>query len=213
MENTIALTAIINKEVVISEGCIVQDFVIIGVGNPDSSIYPISNIGKNAVIRSHSVIYFGNQIGDFFQTGHGVLIREKNKIGDYVSIGSHSTIEHNISIGSRTRIHSNVFIPEFSIIDEDVWIGPNVVFTNAMYPANPNTKLNLIGPHILPFSRIGANSTILPGIVIGKNTLIGAGSVVTHNVPDGKVVVGNPARIIRDISDLSEYDFISLLNK
>jgi acetyltransferase-like isoleucine patch superfamily enzyme len=158
------------------------------------------------------VIYFGNQIGDFFQTGHGVLIREKNVIGDSVSIGSHSTIEHDISIGSRTRIHSNVFIPEFSIIEEDVWIGPNVVFTNATYPANPSTKLHLIGPHLFPFCRIGANSTILPGIQIGRNSLIGAGSVVTHNVPDGKVVVGNPARIIRNISDLTEYDFVNLLN-
>lgn len=213
METTIATSAIIHPGVILSEGCTVHDFVILGVGIQSADGNSQTTIGKNAVIRSHTVIYFGNIIGDQFATGHFVLIREHNVIGDSVSIGSHSVIEHHLAIGDRTRIHSNVFIPEYSRIEHDVWIGPNVVFTNATYPANPQTKDHLKGPHVLPFARIGANATLLPGVEIGRNTLVGAGSVVTRNVPDGKVVTGNPARIIKDITDIPDYDFVKYLKE
>jgi len=184
----------------------IQDFVIIGVNYLHETEESVPTLlGDNILIRSHTVLYKGNKIGDNFQTGHGVLIRELNSIGNNVSIGSHSVIEHHVIIGNNVRIHSNVFIPEYSVIEEDAWIGPNVVLTNAAYPANLNTKSNLKGVHILQKAKIGANSTILPGVTIGKNALVGAGSVVTKNVPDGKVVAGNPARIIRDISEINDY--------
>ena len=192
----------------------IGDFVIVGVpprGKAPGAL--VTRIGPNALIRSHTVIYAGNVIGANFQTGHGVLIRELNEIGDDVSIGSHSIIEHHVKIDNRVRIHSNAFIPEYSILEEDTWVGPNVVFTNALYPLSPDAKQNLQGPHVLPGAKIGANATLLPGIVIGRNALVGAGAVVVHNVPDGKVVVGNPARIIKDVSELSVYEVESLHRK
>jgi acetyltransferase-like isoleucine patch superfamily enzyme len=213
MLGSIAETAIVRDGVTLQDGFEIQDFVVIGIGTNTSKEEIITSVGSNALIRSHSVIYFGNQIGKNFQTGHGVLIRELNKIGDSVSIGSHSVVEHHVNIGSNTRIHSNVFIPEYTFIDENVWIGPNVVCTNATYPANPNTKTNLKGPVILQYARIGANSTILPGVKIGRNSLVGAGSVVTHDVPDGKVVAGNPAKEIRDVSEIPDYEFMNSITK
>ncbi|MCK5704602.1 MAG: N-acetyltransferase, partial [Cyclobacteriaceae bacterium] len=158
-----------------------------------------------AHIRSHSVIYAGNQIGVNFQTGNKVNIRELNEIGDNVSIGTLSVIEHHISIGNNVRIHSQVFIPEYSVLEEGAWIGPNVVLTNAKYPLFPGVKENLIGPTIKEGARIGANATILPGLVIGKNSLVGAGAVVVRDVPDGSVVAGNPAKVVKQVSDLSYY--------
>jgi acetyltransferase-like isoleucine patch superfamily enzyme len=184
----------------------IGEFAIIGVPARDAEPGCETQIGANALIRSHTVIYAGNSIGANFQTGHSVLIRESNQIGDDVSIGSHSVIEHHLQIGNRVRIHSNVFIPEYSIL-EDVWIGPNVVFTNALYPLSPDAKANLKGPHIMAGAKIGADSTLLPGVIIGHNALVGAGAVVVKDVPDGKVVVGNPARIVKDVSELSAYAF------
>jgi len=163
-------------------------------------------LGKNANIRKPTIIYPRNIIGDKFQTGHFVTIRENNKIGNNVSIGSHSNIEHHIIIEDNVRIHSNCFIPEFSILKHDCWIGPNVVLTNAKYPKSSNVKKELIGPTIGEFAKIGANSTILPGLVIGQHTLIGAGSVVTKNVPDYAIITGNPAKIIGDIRNLNKYE-------
>jgi len=184
-------------------GAVIEDYCLIGVpprGKSEGECE--TTIGKSAVIRSHTVIYAGNQIGDNFQTGNKVNIREFNQIGNDVSIGTLSVIEHHVKIADGVRIHSQVFIPEFSILEKGAWIGPNVVFTNAMYPLSPGAKGSLAGPVIRKNAKIGANSTLLPGIVIGENSLVGAGSVVTRDVPAGSVVAGNPARIIKKVSEL-----------
>lgn len=182
---------------------IIEDYCIIGVparGYKFGDL--VTTFGPKAHIRSHTVIYAGNRIGDRFQTGNKVNIRELNTIGDNVSIGTLSVIEHHVQIGHNVRIHTQVFVPEYSILEDGAWLGPNVVLTNARYPQSPGVKDALKGPLIKKGAKIGANSTILPGVVIGENALIGAGSVVVHDVPDGAVVVGNPARIIKQISAL-----------
>jgi acetyltransferase-like isoleucine patch superfamily enzyme len=141
-------------------------------------------------------------IGRNFQTGNKVNIRELNQIGDNVSVGTLSVIEHHVRIADDVRIHTQVFVPEFSVLEEGCWLGPNVVLTNARYPQSPKVKEELVGPLIKRRAKIGANATLLPGVVIGENALVGAGAVVVHDVPDGAVVVGNPARVIGRIQDL-----------
>ncbi len=181
----------------------VEDYCILGVpprGQKEGDLK--TTIGDGAHIRSHSVIYAGNRIGKNFQTGNKVNIRELNQIGDNVSVGTLSVIEHHVRIGDNVRIHSQVFIPEYSILEDEAWLGPNVVLTNAKYPRSPAAKEHLKGPVIKRGAKIGANATILPGITIGVDALVGAGSVVVHDVPDGAVVAGNPARVIKNISEL-----------
>ncbi len=199
-------TFIVHPNVYMGPGAEVGDYALIGVPPRGKTAGEIeTRIGPDAIIRSHTVIYAGNLIGANFQTGHGGVIREFNEIGDNVSIGTHSIIEHHVKIGNRVRIHSNAFIPEYSILEEDAWVGPNVVFTNALYPLSRDAKATLKGPHLLRGAKVGANATLLPGIVIGCNALIGAGAVVVRDVPDGKIVVGNPARVIKNVADLEVY--------
>jgi acetyltransferase-like isoleucine patch superfamily enzyme len=200
-------SAVIYPHVVWQGNYNVEPFCIIGQIPAEQIIeekswMPVTILGDGANIRSHTVIYYGNQIGCNFQTGHNAMVRELNQIGNDVSIGTGSIIEHHVRIGDRVRLHSNVFIPEYSVLEEDCWIGPHVVLTNARYPRSPNVKNELVGPYIEKGAKIGANSTILPGVRIGMNALIGAGSVVTKDVPDGSVVVGNPAIVINHISNL-----------
>ena len=133
------------------------------------------------------------------------MIRESNTIGDDVSIGTHSIVEHHVEIGDRVRVHSNAFIPEYSVIEEGAWIGPSVTFTNARYPLGRDAKASLRGPIVRRGAKIGANATLLPGVIIGRDALVGAGSVVVHDVPDGAVVVGNPARVVRQVTEIEEY--------
>lgn len=193
----------IHENVDIGEGAVIGDFVIIGEPPRGMKRGELkTRIGKNATIRSHTVIYAGNIIGDNFRTGHHVTVREENKIGDNVSIGTSSVVEHHVRIEDNVRIHSQAFIPEETILEAGCWIGPKVVITNAKYPLSPGVKNSLKGATVRKNAKIGANATLLPGIIIGENALIGSGAVVTRDVPAGKVVVGNPARVIRDISEL-----------
>ena len=198
---------IFHPNVHITENFRAEEYVIIGVPPRGSAPGDLeTRIGPNAFMRSHTIIYAGNRIGANFQTGHSVMIRELNEIGDDVSVGTHSIIEHHVKIGNGVRIHSNVFIPEYSILEDNAWVGPHAVFTNALYPLGRDVKANLEGPHLMSGAKIGANATLLPGVRIGRNALVGAGTVVVRDVPDGKVVVGNPARVVKDISHLSAYD-------
>lgn len=191
------------KAVTLGAGTIFEDFCVIGSpprGKSDGDLETI--IGVDGVIRSHTVIYAGNRIGDRFQTGNKVNIREENEIGDNVSVGTLSVIEHHVKIGNGVRIHTQVFVPEYTIIEDNAWLGPNVVVTNAKYPLSPGVKESLEGPVIRKGAMVGANATILPGVIIGRNALVGAGSVVTKDVPESAVVVGNPAKVIKVIEDL-----------
>jgi acetyltransferase-like isoleucine patch superfamily enzyme len=196
-------TSVVHKNVALGQGTVVEDFCIIGAAPRGSKDGELSTmIGDGATIRSHTVIYAGNVIGKKFQTGNKVNIRESNKIGDNVSVGTLSVIEHHVRIGDNVRIHSQAFIPEYSVLEDGCWIGPNVVLTNAKYPLSPDVKNQLAGAVIGTGAKVGANATVLPGVLVGENALVGAGAVVVEDVPPGAVVAGNPARVIRQISEL-----------
>ncbi|MFA6609982.1 MAG: DapH/DapD/GlmU-related protein [Candidatus Omnitrophota bacterium] len=197
------MTKRIYKNVKIGKNSLIEDFVVIGHpprGKKDGELSTI--IGEGAVIRSGTVIYAGNRIGENFQTGHNVTIRESNTIGNDVSIGSLACVEHKVDIADGVRIHSQAFIPEFSKLEKECWIGPNVVLTNAPHPLCPKVKECLKGPTIEEGAKIGANSTLLPGVRIGRMSLVGAGSVVVDDVPSFSVAAGNPARKIKRVDQL-----------
>jgi acetyltransferase-like isoleucine patch superfamily enzyme len=208
--NKIASTARMYPNVQLGRNVQIDDFAIVGMPPRNAQPGELETvIGDNAHIRSHSIIYAGNRIGDDFATGHGVMIRELNEIGCRVSIGTHSVVEHHVHIEDHVRIHSQAFIPEYSTLMAKCWIGPNVVLTNALHPLCPKAKECLKGATIEPGAKIGANATLLPDITVGRNALVGAGSVVVADVPAGVVVVGCPARVVKSIEELTcPYDLI-----
>lgn len=194
---------VVLPNVQLGEGADLHPFVYIGVPPRGAAPGQLPTvIGAGALLRSHTVVYAGNTIGDHFQTGHGVTIRESNSIGDDVSVGTGSIIEHHVKIGNRVRLHSRVFVPEFCVLEDDAWLGPGVILTNARYPRSVRVKEELAGVTVRRGAKLGANCTVLPGLEIGEGALVGAGSVVTKDVPQAKVVAGNPARIINSISSL-----------
>src|SRR5436190_10957333 len=135
---------------------LIEDFCIVGApprGAADGEL--ATTIGEKAIIRSHTVVYAGNVIGRNFQTGNKVNIRESNRIGNDVSIGTLSVVEHHVTIGNRVRVHTQVFIPEFSVLEDGCWIGPNVVLTNAKYPQSPGVKDRLKGTVVRAGAKLG----------------------------------------------------------
>ena len=195
---------IIRRDVTLGEGSFVGANCILGEYWMDFCLdrehhysHPLS-IGSNALIRSGSILYAGSQIGDGFQTGHQVTIREKARIGCNVSVGTLSDIQGNCTIGNYVRMHSNVHIGQLSQIDDYVWIFPYVVLTNDPTPPSEHFK----GVHIRSFAIVATGSVLLPGIELGQDSLVGAGAIVTKSVPSYAVAVGNPARIISDVRDI-----------
>jgi acetyltransferase-like isoleucine patch superfamily enzyme len=159
-------------------------------------------IGENAVIRNGSIIYAGTSIGDNFNTGHYVIVREENTIGDNVMIWSHSIIDYGCRLGDNVKIHSQVYVSQFTVIEDNVFLAPGVITGNDLHPGCEKSRECLKGPVIKKGAQVGLNVTILPYITIGEKALIGAGSVVTRDIPPGKVAYGNPAKVVGDITDV-----------
>jgi acetyltransferase-like isoleucine patch superfamily enzyme len=176
-------------EVILGVNCVIQENVTLG--NSESGLVFIDD---NALIRSGTIIYSGVKIGKGLKTGHNVLIRENSKIGDNVLIGTNSVLDGNCSIGNNVSVQTDAYITAYTTIEEDVFIGPRAVTTNDKYMYY---GAKLIGPTIKKRAKIGANATILPGVVVGEGAIVGSGAVVTKDVPAGVTVVGNPARILK----------------
>ena len=184
--------AILHGKVTIGEGTTVQENVILGSAEDGES-----DIGKDSIVRSGTVIYSGVKIGNNFRSGHNVLIRENTRIGDNVLVGTSSVIDGDCKIGNKVSIQTGVYITRYTMIEDGVFLGPFCVTTNDKYM---KYGVTLKGPVIKQGARIGANSTIMPDITIGKGAIVGAGSVVTRDVPPYKVVMGVPARVVKDAS-------------
>ncbi len=183
----------------IGEGFCIDEGAIVGY-KPSRDIGDESLvIGKGAVIRSGSIIYGGSVIGDGFETGHGVVIREENRIGDNFKVWNNSTIDYGCIIGNNVKIHCNVYVAQYSIIEDDVFIAPGVLFANDLHPL---CTLCMKGPTIKKGARVGIGAVLLPHVVIGEGALVGAGAVVVSDVPSYSVVVGNPARVIKRVNEL-----------
>jgi acetyltransferase-like isoleucine patch superfamily enzyme len=180
--------------------------------DPDVLIaYPCSRdtaadflLGTDAVLRSGTVLYAGSHIGARFQTGHHVVVREECQIGDDVSIWSNTVVDYGCRIGNRVKIHSNGYIAQYTEILDDAFLAPGVAVANDLYPGQVDSARLMSGPLVGAGAQIGVNVTLLPFVRIGDGCLVGAGSVVTRDLPPGTVAFGNPARIRGLVADLLE---------
>ena len=189
-------------EVEVGENCEIDEGVLLGyvTGRPLATRRLV--VGDGARIRSGTVLYAGTRIGRGLQTGHNVVIREENVIGDGLNIWNNSTIDYGCQIGANVKIHSNVYVAQFTIVEDDAFLAPGVTIANDPHPGCAYSKECMRGPTIKRGAQIGCNVTILPYVTIGEHALVGAGSVVVHDVPPGAVVVGNPARVIKTVDRL-----------
>jgi acetyltransferase-like isoleucine patch superfamily enzyme len=159
-------------------------------------------LGPGATLRSGTIIYAGSIIGAGFNTGHNVVVREQARIGDGVSVWSNSVIDYGCEIGDGVKIHTSVYVAQFTRIGARSFLGPGVMIANDPHPGCPHSRECMRGPLIGCDVQIGINVTILPFVSIGDGALIGAGSVVTRDVPPRTVVYGNPAKVGGNVDDL-----------
>ena len=141
-----------------------------------------------------------SSIGEGTRVWQFVVILKGAQIGKDCNICAQTLIESDVVIGDRVTLKSGVQLWDGTRIEDDVFIGPNVTFTNDLYPRSKEYPERFSGITIKYNASIGANATLLPGITVGENTMIGAGSVVTKDVPANAVVAGNPAQVIRYVT-------------
>ena len=140
-----------------------------------------------------------NQIGKGTRVWQFVVILKGAKIGQNCNICAHTLIEGDVIIGNNVTVKSGVYIWDGTRIEDNVFLGPNATLTNDLMPRSKQYPDSFSGITLKKDSSIGANATLLPGVTIGEGAMVGAGAVVTKDIPDYAIVVGNPAKIIRYI--------------
>ncbi|PZE21133.1 acyltransferase [Paenibacillus xerothermodurans] len=197
----------IGHNTVIFAGTVIADDVTIGC-NSVVGCQPYQNslvrngvtgqgpliIGEQSRIGNGVVLYSGTALGEGVLVADLASIRERVTIGNGTIIGRNAKIECRTAIGQRCVIQTGAYITADMVVEDDVFIGPEVSTSNDKYMSRAPYKL--LGPRIRQGASIGNNATLLPGIVIGAKSVIGAGSVVTKDVPEYATVVGVPARVV-----------------
>ncbi len=195
---------ILRKGVILGEGSYVGPYCILGEFQMDfhnnRSEQPTHTltIGKNALIRSHTVIYGGSTFGDNMQTGHSVTVREKTIAGANLRLGTLTDIQGDCELGNYVNMHSNVHIGKHTKIGDNVWIFPYTVFTNDPIPPSEIQQ----GCVVNDYSVVATGTIVLPGLTLGKNSFVSAGAVVTKDIPDKMFAVGCPAKIKGEASQI-----------
>jgi acetyltransferase-like isoleucine patch superfamily enzyme len=205
----VAETAIVYPGTVLGEGCKILDYAVVGKQptlSPRSTAkreeLPPLELGAGTVVSTGAVVFAGTTVGERVIVGDQACVRERCKIGDDVVIGRGSLVENDTSVGALTKIQAHAYITAYSLLEDNVFIAPCVITTNDNFMGRTEKRHELVkGPTIRRGARVGGGCVLLPGIEIGEEAFIGAGAVVIRNVPPRALMVGNPARQIREVPD------------
>ena len=159
-------------------------------------------IGDGTIVSTGAIVFAGSQIGARVILGDQSCVRERVAIGDDVVLGRGSYVENDTTIGAMTKIQADAYITAYSTLEEHVFIAPCVVTTNDNWMGRTEKRLSeMRGPTIRRGARIGGGAILCPGVEIGEEAFVGAGAVVTKDVAPRALVVGNPARVLREVPD------------
>jgi acetyltransferase-like isoleucine patch superfamily enzyme len=163
---------------------------------------PPTVIGEGTIVSTGAIVFAGSTIGARVILGDQSCVRERVTMGDDVVLGRGSLVENDTTIGAMTRIQAEAYITAYSTLEEHVFIAPCVVTTNDNFMGRTERRHELMkGPTIRRGARVGGGAILCPGIEVGEEAFVGAGAVVTKDVPAGVVVVGSPARILREVPE------------
>ena len=163
---------------------------------------PPTEIGAGTIVSTGAIVFAGSTIGARVILGDPACVRERVRIGDDVVLGRGALVENDTTIGALTKIQAEAYITAYSTLEDEVFIAPCVVTTNDNFMGRTERRHELMkGPTIRRGARVGGGAILCPGVEIGEEAFVGAGAVVTKDVPPRVVVVGSPARVLRDVPD------------
>jgi acetyltransferase-like isoleucine patch superfamily enzyme len=202
-------TAVVYDGTVLGEGVKVLEGAVVGKQptlSPRSTAKrePLSPavLGAGTIVSTGAIVFAGTTVGARAILGDQSCVRERVTIGDDVVVGRGSLVENDTTIGARTKIQADAYVTAYSTLEEDVFVAPCVVTTNDDYMGRTEKRLALMkGPTIRRGARIGGGAVLCPGVEVGEEAFVGAGAVVTKDVEARTLVVGNPARVLREVPD------------
>ena len=205
----IADSAIVYPGTVVADDVQIHDYAVVGKQpalSPRSTAareeLPPLEIGPGTIVSTGAVVFAGTRLGARVIVGDQSCVRERCEVGDDAVIGRGTLVENDTTIGALTKIQANAYITAYSTLEDEVFIAPCVITTNDNYMGRTEKRHALRrGPTIRRGARVGGGAVLLPGIEIGEEAFVGAGAVVLGDVPPRAVMVGNPARQIRDVPD------------
>ncbi len=202
-------TATVYPGTVLGEGVKVLEGAVVGKQptlSPRSTTkrepLPPAELGDGTIVSTGAIVFAGSRVGARVILGDQSCVRERVLVGDDVVLGRGSLIENDTSVGAGTKIQAGAYITAYSTLEDDVFIAPCVVTTNDNFMGRTERRHDLIkGPTIRRGARIGGGAILCPAVEIGEEAFVGAGAVVTKDVPPRMLVVGNPARVLRAVND------------
>jgi acetyltransferase-like isoleucine patch superfamily enzyme len=199
---------VIHDGTVVGAGCEIQDHVVLGKSprlarSSTASKAPLEPlvIGDGAVICCGAIVFAGARVGERAIVGDQAYVRERAVIGAGTVIGRGSCVDNDVVVGARVKVQTDVYLTAYSVVEDDVFVGPGVCTTNDDTMSRHDASYALRGAVLRRACRVGGGAVLCPGVEIGEEAFVAAGAVVTRDVPPRAVVMGVPARVVREVGD------------
>ena len=198
---------VVHAGTVIGDGCSIEDHAVLG---KHPRLAPHSGargavgglrLGAGVSVGTGAVLFAGSSIGAETIIGDQSFVRERSEIGERSVIGRGSVVDNDVRLGARVRVQTNVYLTAFTLVEDDVFLGPGAITTNDHTMSRHGPESPIEGARLRRACRIGGGAVITPGVEVGEEAFVAAGAVVTRDVPARAVVMGVPARIVREVPE------------
>lgn len=204
---TFGAYVVVHDGTTIGDGCVIEDHVVLGkrprLARSSSAKGDVGDlvIGERVTVCSGAVVFAGANVADEAILGDQSFVRERSRIGAGSVIGRGSVVDNDVTVGARVRVQTSVYLTAFTVVEDDVFVGPGATTTNdnTMNRHGPETPLR--GALLRRACRVGGGTVLTPGVEIGEEAFVAAGAVVTKDVPPRGVAIGVPARVVREVGE------------
>jgi acetyltransferase-like isoleucine patch superfamily enzyme len=204
---TLGAYVVIHDGTVVGDGCVIEDQVVLGKrprlarGSSAKGEVGDLELGEHVTVCSGAVVFAGASVAAGAILGDQSFIRERSRIGAGSVIGRGSVVDNDVVVGERVKVQTNVYLTAFTVIEDDVFVGPGATTTNDNTMARHGKEMPLRGATLRRACRVGGGTVLVPGVEIGEEAFVAAGAVVTKDVPARAVAIGVPARVVREVGE------------
>ena len=204
---TFGAHVVVHDGTTIGDGCVIEDHAVLGkrprLAGRSSTRGEVGRlrIGERVTVCAGAVVFAGATVGDGAILGDQSYVRERSSVGPESVVGRGSAIDNDVSIGVRVRIQTNVYVTAFSVVEDDVFVGPCAMTTNDDAMGRHDSDYVLRGATLRRACRIGGGAVLTPGVEVGEEAFVAAGAVLTRDVPPRAVVMGVPGRAVREVGE------------